>query len=88
MTWQWLPESKKVEGSDTAVHRLLLGTHTSQGEQNYLLLAHVNLPLPDAEIDAKKYEDERGEVGGFGGINSKVEVKVKIKHEGEVNRAR
>ena len=67
---------------------MLLGTHTSPGEQNYLMMAHVNLPLPDTEIDAKKYEDERGEIGGFGGVNSKVEVKVKIAHEGEVNRAR
>lgn len=63
-------------------------TTPTTGEQNYLIQANVNLPLPDTEIDAKKYEDERGEVGGFGGKNSKVEVKVKIAHEGEVNRAR
>lgn len=30
---QWLPDSKKLEGGDYAMHRLLLGTHTSQGEQ-------------------------------------------------------
>jgi hypothetical protein len=70
------------------VHQLLLGTHTSQGEQNYLLVANVNLPAPDAEIDAKKYDDEKGEVGGFGGVNAKIETKIRIKHEGEVNRAR
>lgn len=56
--------------------------------QNYLMMANVTLPLPDTEIDARKYEDEKGEVGGFGGSNAKVEIKVKIKHEGEVNRAR
>lgn len=27
-------------------------------------------------------------MGGFGGRNAKVEIKVKIPHEGEVNRAR
>lgn len=88
LTVQWLPDSKRSEGADFSVHRLLLGTHTSQGEQNYLLVANVNLPLPDAEIDVRKYDDEKNELGGFGGVNSKVEVKVKIKHDGEVNRAR
>ena len=27
-------------------------------------------------------------MGGFGGVDNKIEVKVKILHEGEVNRAR
>jgi len=40
---------------------------------------------------APKYDEERGEVGGFGHANSnvgKIEIKMKIQHEGEVNRAR
>ncbi|TFJ84140.1 hypothetical protein NSK_004613 [Nannochloropsis salina CCMP1776] len=89
LTVQWLPGVKTAENNpEYATHKLLFGTHTAAGEDNYLIQANVNLPLPDTEIDAKKYEDERGEVGGFGGMNCKVEVKVKIAHEGEVNRAR
>ncbi len=42
------------------VHKVLLGTHTSSGEQNYLMVASVTLPSGDAEIDARKYEDEKG----------------------------
>jgi hypothetical protein len=53
-----------------------------------LLLAEVNLPLATTEIDARKYDDEKGEVGGFGGTLAKIDVKIKITHEGEVNRAR
>ena len=67
---------------------MLLGTHTSGEEQNYLMVATVNLPKPETEIDVRKYDDEKGECGGFGGVNGKVEVKIKIPHDGEVNRAR
>ncbi|CAM9456306.1 unnamed protein product, partial [Phaeothamnion confervicola] len=68
--------------------RVILGTHTSGAEQNHLMVANVHLPLPDAEIDVRRYDEERGELGGFGGVQAKVEVVVKINHEGEVNRAR
>lgn len=67
---------------------MILGTHTTDGEQNYLMIAEARLPLEDTEIDARKYDDERGEAGGFGGVSSKIEVTQKINHEGEVNRAR
>lgn len=86
LTVQWAPDVKK-NGTDH-VHRLILGTHTSGTEPNYLMVADVTLPSPDAEIDARKYDDERGEVGGFGGTLNKVDIKIKMTHEGEVNRAR
>uniref|UniRef100_A0A7S1UI47 Histone-binding protein RBBP4 N-terminal domain-containing protein n=1 Tax=Phaeomonas parva TaxID=124430 RepID=A0A7S1UI47_9STRA len=87
LTVQWVPGSRAVQGKDVAEHKLILGTHTS-GEMNYLMLAHVHLPLPEAEIDARRYDDEKGEVGGFGAVHGKVEIYVKIPHDGEVNRAR
>ena len=114
-------------------HGLLLGTHTT-GEQNYLMLANVNLPKSDAVLDNRtaddgeekksddndnepeddgkpkaaaaraaaqdsqdsapvmsNYDDERNELGGFGQASSgvgKITVRMKVKHEGEVNRAR
>ena len=70
------------------MQRLILGTHTTDGEQNYLMIGEARLPLEDTEIDARKYDDERGEAGGFGGTTSKIEVTQKINHDGEVNRAR
>ena len=54
---------------------LILGTPTSEGEQNYLMRAEVQLPLADAETEAKGYDDERGEVGGFGAVAGKVQVR-------------
>jgi histone-binding protein RBBP4 len=46
------------------------------------------LPLEDTETDARQYDEERGEVGGFGAAAGKVQVIQQINHDGEVNRAR
>ena len=51
---------------------MILGTHTSDNEPNYLMLAQVQLPLEDAEYDARQYDDEHGEIGGFGCAGGKV----------------
>ncbi|GBF91406.1 hypothetical protein Rsub_04146 [Raphidocelis subcapitata] len=89
LTVQWLPgEKETVPGQDFSKQRLILGTHTSDNEQNYLMLAEVQLPLQDSEVDARAYDDERGEVGGFGSAHGKVNIVQQINHDGEVNRAR
>ena len=46
--------------------KILLGTHTSEDEQNHVLIAEVQLPLEDSEVDQSGYDEERGEVGGYG----------------------
>lgn len=88
LTVQWMPEVTRPTDREISIHKLLLGTHTSGSDPNYLMIADVLLPLPDAEIDARKYDDERGEVGGFGGVLSKIDIKIKMIHDGEVNKAR
>lgn len=88
LTAQWLPDVTKPEGKDYSVHRLLLGTHTSSDEQNHLVIASVKLPNDDAQVDASRYDNDRGEYGGFGSVSGKIETDIKINHEGEVNRAR
>ncbi|KAL2631967.1 hypothetical protein R1flu_016653 [Riccia fluitans] len=92
LTVQWLPDRQEPAGKDYSVQKLILGTHTSDNEPNYLMLAEVQLPLEDSENDARHYDDERGEIGGFGVASGKVKQRVQviqqINHEGEVNRAR
>ena len=74
-------------------HRLLLGTYTASGKDNYVQIANVQLPNPQ-KPDVKDYNEDTGEIGGYGGgpNQSKVEVKFnivqKIDHPGEVNKAR
>eukprot|EP00741_Cyanophora_paradoxa_P004532 tig00000808_g4401.t1 len=88
LTVQWLPERKTLPGKDYTQQKLILGTHTSDNEQNYLMIASVIMPTEDAEIDARQYQDD-GDVGGFGaGERGKIEIIQRINHEGEVNRAR
>ncbi|KER28558.1 hypothetical protein T265_04606 [Opisthorchis viverrini] len=72
---------------DVSLHRLILGTHTSD-EQNHLLIVTVHLPNDQAQFDASAYDSERGEYGGFYFAHGKLEITMKINHEGEVNRAR
>lgn len=88
LTVEWLPDKKHMVGQEYTTQRLLLGTHTSDAEQNYLMIAEVHLPLDDASVDSRKYDDQKGEMGGFGGVSDKVEIVLKINHEGEVNKAR
>nr|CDS29861.1 retinoblastoma binding protein 4 [Hymenolepis microstoma] len=87
LTAQWLPDVTRPEGKDYTVHRLILGTHTSD-EQNHLLIASVQLPNENTQFDPSNFDADRGEFGGFGAVTGKIEINIKINHEGEVNRAR
>lgn len=53
----------KEEKSDAGYSKqqLILGTHTSEGEQNYLMRAEVQLPLEETETDGRCAE------AGWGG---------------------
>eukprot|EP00727_Mastigamoeba_balamuthi_P007143 m51a1_g3049 putative probable histone-binding protein caf1-like (437) ;mRNA; r:947200-949077 len=88
LTVEWLPDKKTFADKQCSMQRLLLGTHTSGAETNYLKVVNVWLPLEDATIDASKYDETTGEHGGFGAVTEKIEEKISIVHEGEVNRAR
>ena len=58
----------RPEGNDYSIQKMILGTHTSDQEQNYLMVAQVRMPTDDTEIDARKYDDEKG--GKFGMVSS------------------
>lgn len=52
-----------------------------------MLLSEVRIPTDETAFDARKYDDQKGEVGGFGAMaGCKVETKQKINHDGEVHR--
>lgn len=89
LTTQWFPDVKEVESKNYAVHRLLFGTHTSSGEENYIQIAEVEIPtsLPP---DTKDYDEDRGEIGGYGheALAMKMKTVQKIDHPSEVNKAR
>ena len=86
LTVQWLPEvTSKPNDAATNIHRVILGTHTSSTENDYLLIGEVELPVLDAEIDMRTKPDGSSE--GFK-LQHQCEIKTRILHDGEVNRAR
>lgn len=86
---------RSVPEKDYCLHRLLIGTHTSNEAQNYLQIAAVQLPKPVAP-DSADYDEESEEIGGYGGgastnkpaMEVKFDIVQKIDHKGEVNKAR
>ena len=52
------------------------------------MIAKVQIPNDEATFDASRYDSQSGEFGGFGNITGKIDVEIRINHEGEVNRAR
>lgn len=68
-----------------------MGTHTSGAEPNYLMIADVSLPDDDANINVTSYNNQTQEYGGQAGDSAtapRIDVNVRILHDGEVNRAR
>lgn len=49
---------EKTQG-DYSVEKLILGTHTSDGEQNHLMIAEARIPNDNAEIDGTVYSNGR-----------------------------
>jgi len=41
LTVQWLPDISRPPDRDVSVHKLILGTHTSNSDPNYLMVAEV-----------------------------------------------
>ncbi|KAL3514991.1 hypothetical protein ACH5RR_021893 [Cinchona calisaya] len=75
LTVQWLPSPPSLDDGPLAVHKLLLGTHTSDEFPNFLMLANVHIPKDALELNPDT-------------VLPKVEIVQKIHVDGEVNRAR
>lgn len=75
-----------ISNRNLSSQSLLLGTHTSNRETNYLMIADVVLPTEESSIEQIKESHKSDSLGSTSG--GKVEIKTKVIHEGEVNRAR
>jgi len=90
LTVQMLPTPEGSDSKSQKERRLLLGTHTSENEQNYVLV--VNVVLPGDEEEEETQEPATGQnwqrEAASKGPKAKVEMVKRINHQGEVNRAR
>lgn len=59
LTCEWLPGRSKVTGTDYFAQSILLGTHTTGNEQNYLMIADVRSP-DYVDEDASEPQGEAG----------------------------
>ena len=80
LTCDWLPDKTSPPGADYCVQRLVLGTQTADGNDNYLMIMSARLPRGD--IDASRFEDSSSQVD-----SSRLSVTTMMCHPGEVNRA-
>lgn len=64
LTVEWLPDRHEPPGKDYALQKLILGTHTSENEPNYLMIAQVKLPLDDPQNDQEGSTTSRPDVAG------------------------
>jgi len=72
--------AKRPQDADHRIQKVILGTHTSNNEQNYLLIAKVQLPLSE--------EKDKEVVDSPTKKSHKIQIEYEIPHQGEVNRAR
>mmetsp|Transcript_3234 Transcript_3234/g.12380 ORF Transcript_3234/g.12380 Transcript_3234/m.12380 type:complete len:126 (+) Transcript_3234:239-616(+) len=81
LTVQWFPS--RTHSEDIGNQKLILGTHTSSGEPNHLMIAEILLPsAPDGSDDNKP----KCAATGSHKIQGGVQVRIKLVHLGEVNR--
>ncbi|XP_052191855.1 WD-40 repeat-containing protein MSI2 isoform X2 [Diospyros lotus] len=81
LTVHWLPSPPSPHPSDDAfaLHKLVLGTHTSDDFPNFLMVADAHIPRNPANFATDRPLDS---------AIPKVEIVQKIYVDGEVNRAR
>lgn len=74
LTINWLKSSQSLSNLGYNAQSLLLGTQTSDQENNHLLIAEVKIPNKSSN--------------NFSSIKNKIEVRNMFNHEGDVNKAR
>jgi len=67
LTVQWFPDVQVKENTKT--HRLLVGTHTSQSQQNFLQIMQVSLPSDEAPATSA---GDSGAGTNYGGAECKI----------------
>lgn len=91
LTVEWFPNRDVPHNFEFSLQKLLIGTHTSNDEKNYLQVMKVKLPLEDTPVENSEYVDNANDANGLGQsteIKRKIETELKINHQGEINRAR
>ncbi|KAH8584070.1 WD repeat [Cryptosporidium sp. chipmunk genotype I] len=90
LTIDWLPNSYKSADGSYSVHKIIYGTHTSDQEPNYLIIAEVHIGDLEANDDLMNAESFAEYSYNPDNTNMNIvqfEVKAKLNHPEEVNKA-
>lgn len=78
LTVAWTKEYMVPQDSCFSKQKLIIGTQTSDQEQNYLLICKVKMPL----------HSENSDYSEFNKVDQKFTIETRINHDGDVNKAR
>lgn len=79
ITFQWLPDHQLVEKDGLINSRILLGTHTSGEDTNYLKVSSTQLPLSSKDLSSSENSPK---------VSTKIKITEKLRNNFEINRAR
>lgn len=79
----WLPRDN-LNNNYSYIQKMIIGTYTSGQENDYLMIAKTRLPIQPKN---EKISNEEA-INSFSKIENKIEIETKIRHEGEVNKAK
>lgn len=65
---------------NTNIQKLVIGTHTSNKENDYLMIAKARIPTQEFNSDVKDKSEPN--------VNNRFEIETKINHVNEINKAR
>ena len=89
LTLSWLPDKEINDGIIT--QKIVIGTHTTSTEQNYLLICKIKFPEQKEEKISEEITNlfyEKDSLEKYKKLLKKLEVEYRINHQGEVNKAR
>ena len=96
----WLPKIDYLKERPFYLQKLVLGTHTSGQEAEYLMIGKARLPIskvvqeiqpPDlSKEELENFEKMTNEqmIEDYSKFDNKIEIETKIRHDGEVNKAK
>ena len=98
----WLPKVDYLKERPFYLQKIVLGTHTSGQEADYLLIGKARLPIsqvvlesqsPDSGITKEDFENLKKVtneqlIEDYAKFENKIEIETKIRHDGEVNKAK
>ena len=84
----WFPK-KDYSKELYNVQKLILGTYSEGVNKDYLIIAKIFLPNLNLKRNNKDIKDYDNEViKEYSKIKNKIEIETKIRHEGEINKAK